>query len=93
MPDFPEELTTSRLVLTRIREGDLPEFLNFYQDEQTTATLGGMRAADWVRRIRTSNMRKAPPLPPELRKELTSRFREDIVRTSGLIGRSLDHWL
>jgi Sulfotransferase family len=51
------------------------------------------RAADWVRRIRTSNMRKAPPLPPELRKELTSRFREDIVRTSGLIGRSLDHWL
>ena len=51
------------------------------------------RAADWVRRIRTSNMRKAPPLPPELRQELTSRLREDIVRTSGLIGRSLEHWL
>jgi Sulfotransferase family len=51
------------------------------------------RAADWVRRIRTSNMRKAPPLPPELRKELTARFREDIGRTSRLIGRSLDHWL
>ena len=51
------------------------------------------RAADWVRRIRTSNMRKAPSLPPELRKELTSRFRDDILSTSGLIGRSLDHWL
>ncbi len=51
------------------------------------------RAADWVRRIRTSNMRKAPSLPPELRKELTSRFRDDILRTSRLIGRSLDHWL
>jgi hypothetical protein len=51
------------------------------------------RAADWVRRIRTSNMRKAPPLPAELRKELTSRFRDDILSTSRLIGRSLDHWL
>jgi Sulfotransferase family len=51
------------------------------------------RAADWVRRIRTRNMRKAPPLPPELRKEVTSRFHEDIVRTSALIGRNLDHWL
>jgi len=51
------------------------------------------RAADWVRRIRTSNMRKAPPLAPELRKELTSRFRHDILSTSRLIGRSLDHWL
>ena len=51
------------------------------------------RAADWVRRIRTGNMRKAPALPGELRQELTSRFREDIVRTSGLIGRNLDHWL
>lgn len=50
------------------------------------------RAADWVRRIRTTNMRKAPPLPVNLRRELTSRFREDIVQTSGLIGRSLDHW-
>jgi hypothetical protein len=51
------------------------------------------RAADWVRRIRTRNMRKAPPLPPELRKELTSRFRGDIECTARLIGRSLDHWL
>lgn len=51
------------------------------------------RAADWVRRIRTTNMRKAPPLPLELRKELTARLREDILSTSRLIERSLDHWL
>ena len=50
-------------------------------------------AADWVRGVRARNMRKAPPLPPELRQELTSRFREDILRTAELIGRNLDHWL
>jgi hypothetical protein len=38
-------------------------------------------------------MRQAPPLPPELRQELTSHFKEDIVQTSHLLGRSLDHWL
>lgn len=51
------------------------------------------RAADWVRRIRTRNMRKAPPLPPDLRQTLTARLRDDILSTSRLIGRSLDHWL
>jgi hypothetical protein len=51
------------------------------------------RAANWVRRLRTSNMVQAPPLPPELRKELTGHFRDDIARTSELIGRSLDSWL
>jgi hypothetical protein len=51
------------------------------------------RAADWVRRVRTRNMRKPPPLPGALRMELTSRFRDDILRTSELIGRNLDHWL
>jgi Sulfotransferase family len=51
------------------------------------------RAADWVRGLRTRNMRQAPPLPPDLRKELTGRLRDDILRTSDLIGRSLEHWL
>jgi hypothetical protein len=50
-------------------------------------------AANWIRRLRTRNMRPAPPLPAELRKELTSYFREDIRRTGELVGRSLDHWL
>jgi len=50
------------------------------------------RAANWVRRLRMRNMRQHPPLPAELRRELTSHFRADIKKTSELIGRSLDHW-
>jgi Sulfotransferase family len=51
------------------------------------------RAVNWVRRVRTRNLRSAPPLPAELKRELTLHFRDDITRTSQLIGRSLDHWL
>jgi hypothetical protein len=57
------------------------------------APLMPVRAANWVRRLRTRNMRQAPRLPPSLRAELTSSFRDDIAKTSKLIGRSLDHWL
>jgi sulfotransferase family protein len=53
-----------------------------------------MGAANWVRRMRARNLKKAPPLPAELRRELTTRiFRDEIERTGRLIGRSLDHWL
>ena len=51
------------------------------------------RAANWARRLRARNMRQAPRLPPELKKELTEPFREDIRNTSRLIGISLEHWL
>jgi hypothetical protein len=50
-------------------------------------------AANWVRRLRMKNMRPAPSLPADLRKQLTARFHDDIAKTSKLIGRSLDHWL
>lgn len=49
--------------------------------------------ANWVRRLRTRTMRQAPHLRAELRTELTRHFRDDIARTSQLIGRSLEHWL
>jgi hypothetical protein len=52
-----------------------------------------VRAVNWVRRLRTRNLRAAPPLPAELKRELTEHFRDDIVRTSELIGRGLEHWL
>jgi hypothetical protein len=52
-----------------------------------------VQAANWIRRLRTRNMRKPPALPPGLKRELTAPFRDDILRTSQLIGRSLDHWL
>jgi Sulfotransferase family len=51
------------------------------------------RAANWVRWLRTRNMRQAPALPAALRKELTSHFRDDIARTSELIGQGLERWL
>jgi hypothetical protein len=57
------------------------------------APLVPTRTANWVRRLRTRNLKKAPPLPPELRKELAHHFDEDITKTSKLIGRDLSHWL
>lgn len=51
------------------------------------------QAANWVRWLRTRNMRQAPALPAGLKRQLTSYFREDIAQTSDLIGRSLEHWL
>jgi hypothetical protein len=50
-------------------------------------------AANWVRRLRARTLRKAPVLPPALRQELTGHFRDDIMNTSALIGRDLEHWL
>lgn len=51
------------------------------------------RAANWLRRVRGRTMRQAPRLPVDLKKELTGHFRDDITKTSDLIGRSLEHWL
>jgi hypothetical protein len=50
-------------------------------------------AANWLRRFRVRTMRQAPRMPGELKRELTDYFRDDILRTSELIGRSLEHWL
>jgi hypothetical protein len=57
------------------------------------APLVPQRAINWVRRLRARNMRQPPSLPAELRKQLTLPFRDDILATSRLIGRSLEHWL
>jgi Sulfotransferase family len=51
------------------------------------------RAAKWLRRLRTRTMVQAPALSMEVRQELAGHFRDDIARTSRLIGRSLEHWL
>jgi hypothetical protein len=72
----------------------------FVPDLETPHAPGGLpgnmvpkRAVNWVRRLRGRNMRQAPPLPAELRQELTKHFREDIAKTADLMGRSLNHWL
>jgi hypothetical protein len=49
--------------------------------------------SDAVRRVRTKNLKKAPPLPDQLRTELLRHFQDDIGETAELIGRNLDHWL
>lgn len=46
--ECPQELQTPRLRLTRIQPGDLADLVAFYADPQVTATLGGLRTADWV---------------------------------------------
>lgn len=51
------------------------------------------RAANFFRRLRTRTMRQAPAIPAEMRKELKQHFRDDILNTSRLIGRNLEHWL
>jgi hypothetical protein len=50
-------------------------------------------AANWVRRFRSRTMQKPPGLSPELRRQLTEPFRDDIAKTAALIGRPLDYWL
>ena len=50
MPDFPETMLTGRLVLNRIRADELPDYRAFYQDEKATATLGGVRSEERVRK-------------------------------------------
>ena len=51
------------------------------------------RAANRLRRLRTSNMEKPPPLPLELKRELTHHLEDEITKTGELTGISLDHWL
>jgi hypothetical protein len=51
------------------------------------------RTANWLRRLRTRSMRQAPGLPTGLKRQLSDYFREDIAKTSELIGRDLQHWL
>jgi hypothetical protein len=52
-----------------------------------------VQAGSWFRRLRTRSVRRPPALPPELRRELTAPLRDVVLRTSQLIGRSLEQWL
>jgi hypothetical protein len=36
---------------------------------------------------------KPPPFPPEVRRQLTYSYKEDILRLQELIGRDLSAWL
>lgn len=51
------------------------------------------RVANLLRRVRTSNLQRAPALPAALRTQITRHFCADIARTADLIDRDLRHWL
>ena len=50
-------------------------------------------AADLARNIRQKNLTEPPPLDPELRRQLTEGYRDDILRLQDLIARDLSGWL
>jgi hypothetical protein len=43
--------------------------------------------------LKNRSLVKAPPLAPEVRRELTEVYRDDILKLEGLIGRDLSEWL
>jgi hypothetical protein len=88
LPDFEAPHNQGGMPANRMLEG-------FFSNERLRSAVWPLvpkRAANWIRRIRSRNLRPAPSLPAELRRELTSELRDDILQTSELIGRSLDHW-
>lgn len=88
MPDFGTPHAPGGLPMSRILESVLTN--SVVQSAVKPWIPRG--AANWIKRLRRRNLQPAPPLPPDLRQQLSRQFREDMVRTSELIGRSLDHW-
>jgi Sulfotransferase family len=92
-PTFAPDLDTPHNVGGMPSNRTLERILTSSTLKRVLEPLIPRRAADLARRLRTRNLQKAPPLPEELRSELAEHFRDDIEKTSALIGRSLDHWL
>jgi [ribosomal protein S5]-alanine N-acetyltransferase len=45
-----DEVRTARMLLTRMRESDLPDLCRFHRDERVMATLGGVRSDEETER-------------------------------------------
>lgn len=88
-PDFNAPHNIGGMPESRMLEG----FLTSKRIRSIVEPFIPTAAANWVRRLRMKNMRPAPPLPADLRRELSAYFREDIRHTADLIGRNLEHWL
>jgi hypothetical protein len=88
-PDFGAPHAVGGMPASRLLE----KFFSNSAIRSAVEPLVPMRAAHWVRKLRSRNLRRAPALPTELRRELTRHFRDDIARTSELIGRDLQPWL
>jgi hypothetical protein len=92
-PTFEPDLETPHNVGGVPGSMGLERFLTNHRIRALAEPVIPKRVADRFRKLRTQNLRRAPSLPTELKRELTGRLREDIAKTSELIGRSLDHWL
>ena len=92
-PAFAPDLETPHNVGGLPTSMTLERFLTSHAIRRMAEPLIPKRLADRVRRLRTRNLRGAPALPAALRSELIEHFRDDIAKTSELIGRSLEHWL
>ena len=88
-PDFDAPHNVSGLPRSRVVEG----LLTSRRLRAAVEPWIPRPATSWIRRLRMKNMRRPPQLPAQMRQDLTSHFRDDIRRTSDLIGRSLEHWL
>jgi hypothetical protein len=52
-----------------------------------------LRLREAFKRLRERNLGSAPPLPPDLRRQLLDMYREDILRLQDLLGQDLSGWL
>jgi hypothetical protein len=53
-----------------------------------------LRLASWAKSAaEAANLKRPPPLNPELRARLTAEFADEIRTLARLIDRELDHWL
>ncbi|HEU4356295.1 MAG TPA: sulfotransferase [Actinomycetota bacterium] len=92
-PDFRPDLETPHNVGGMPASRVLERLLTSHRLQSMLEPLIPKRAVDRIRRVRTRNLRRAPGLPAGLRAELIERFRDDIGRTSELVGRDLSAWL
>jgi hypothetical protein len=88
-PDFDTPHAAGGMPASRLLEG----FLTTSAISKAVRPWIPKQATNWVKRLRSQNLRQAPPLPRELRRQLTRPFGDDIRKTSELIGRDLQHWL
>jgi hypothetical protein len=88
VPDFATLHTVGGTPASRLLEGVLTS-----RAPRSEVDPGYQRGRRTGSRLRSRSMRQAPSLPRELRAELTNHFCDDILQTSELVARSLDHWL
>ncbi len=96
--NFAPELLRSNVTLTP-QNHRLHQLANHPERiERLLATVLPMSARSKIisglqRLNRAYNLMPPPPIDPEVRRQLTDGYREDILKTQDLIGRDLSHWL